>query len=254
MQANSVLLILMQQVLIVENDTALAESLKTVLAQLEVVLHHTSTLEQTFSLLEKAKFDIVILDRLLKDGDGLEVAEYLHQVSYPTQIIIISTMGKTSQRLNGLKQGADLYLAKPFNKKELLLMVKKALNAAKIKPNNKLSLGQLSFSKKTGLVSTPDFNRRLRKKEAEILHFLMVRKNQTVTREQIIAGVWGSSLKIPTYSTIDAYIRKIRVTLGEYANHIKTIRGFGYSAVDWVCWRLELLVKAEPSPPPWCRL
>jgi two-component system response regulator TctD len=68
----------------------------------------------------------------------------------------------------------------------------------------------------------------LRNKEAKILAILIRRKNQLVSREQIISGVWGSVSKIPTYATIDAYIRKIRMKLGSKTIKITTHRGIGY--------------------------
>ncbi len=222
----------MYKILIVENDLMLAQTLKIILADFEAEVFHAATLNSAYNLLEKAKFDLVLLDRLLDDGDGLEIAEYLHDISFPTKIIILSTVGDLENSLQGLKNGADLYLPKPFSKRMLKLYVQKALYSEKIGNTEAISAGKIVLATNTGLVTTPSFSCQLRKKEAEILHFLMVRKNQIISREQIIEGIWGSSMQFPTHSTIDAYIRKIRIVLKEYAGIIKTIRGFGYTVVE----------------------
>ncbi len=222
----------MHKILIVENDSTLAQTLKMILSEFEAEIFHAATLDAAYYLLEKAKFDLVLLDRLLDDGDGLEIAEYLNDISFPTKIIILSTVGDLENSLQGLKNGADLYLPKPFSKRMLKLYVQKALHSEKINNTQTISAGKIVLAPNTGLVTTPGFTCQLRKKESEILHFLMVRKNQIISREQIIEGIWGSSMRFPTHSTIDAYVRKIRVILKEYAGIIKTIRGFGYSVVE----------------------
>lgn len=224
----------MKRILIVENDIQLARMLKEAVTAIVSEVAVAASISEAFSFLDLKNYDLVLLDRVLDDGDGMEIAEYLHDLSFNTKIIVLSTLGDTDNRVRGLQNGADLYLPKPFNQTELLTMISKMLDLEKIKKTETIKLGPLSFSDQTGVVSSDGYSCHLRRKEAEILQILIVRKNQVVTRDQIIEGVWGSRTEIPTYSTIDAYIRKIRVALKDYSSHIKTVRGFGYSAMDQI--------------------
>lgn len=222
----------MHKILIVENDLLLAQVVEDIASQFDAKIFRAVSLEGAYAILDKHRVDLVLLDRLLDDGDGIEIAEYLQDVSYFTRIIIFSTLGELEGRLSGLNSGADLYLPKPLNRQILKLYIEKALCTQKVKQDENTSVGAVTLAPETGLLSTPSFSCRLRKKECEILNLLMMRKNQVLSRDKIIESIWGSSLNFPTHSTIDAYIRKIRVILREYSGIIKTNRGFGYSVSD----------------------
>ncbi len=191
-----------------------------------------ATVEQAYSILEKENIDLALLDRVLDDGDGIEIVSYLNDISFHTRTILLSQLGETEQRILGLSKGADDYLPKPFSLTELSLKVEKLLSKEKINTSGNLRAGELVLQTATGEALVNNKPVQLRRRENQILSYLVKRKNQTVSREQMIDAIWGTSLEIPTYSTIDAYIRKIRVKLGPASCQLKTVRGFGYRVID----------------------
>lgn len=222
----------MKHILIVENDTTLAQTLANHLKTKKYFCTICDSVENAISELESFSYDLVILDRILSDGDGIEVAEFISDFAYQTKVLILSEMSQVNERIKGLEKGADDYLAKPFSISELTLKIKKLLDTQKIKSYEKLTLGPLTILPETGEVTVQNKKICIRKKEIQLLACLIRYKNQVVSREKIIDIVWGGSYDLPTQSTLDVYVRRLRVNLGEYKEHIKTVRGFGYMASE----------------------
>jgi DNA-binding response OmpR family regulator len=218
----------MSQILIVENDFNLALLLSNHFSKLGHACKMSTSLKSSYELLDKYNFDLLILDRIIDDGDGLEIAGYLRDLQASTRVLFVSDMGRVEDKIHGLEQGGDDYLAKPFSITELSLRVQKSLASTRIY-SDQLTFNDSFLDINTGTVVLKSGDKvLLRNKEAKILAILIRRKNQLVSREQIISGVWGSVSKIPTYATIDAYIRKIRMKLGSNTIKITTHRGIGY--------------------------
>lgn len=222
----------MKHILIVENDSTLAQTLATHLQTKKYFCTVCDSVETAITELESFSYDLVILDRILSDGDGIVVAEFISDFAYQTKVLILSEMSQIQERIKGLEHGADDYLAKPFSISELALKIKKLLNTQKIRTFEQLTLGPLNIIPETGEISVHNKKIYIRKKEIQLLACLIRYKNQVVSREKIIDIVWAGSYDLPTQSTLDVYIRRIRVSLGEYKNYIKTVRGFGYMASE----------------------
>lgn len=221
----------MHTLLIVENDLLLSKQLMIALPSHKYHCFLAKSLEEAYDILEQKKIDIALLDRVLEDGDGIEIFNYLNEVSYHTRTILLSQLGDTSERIKGLSTGADDYLPKPFSIKELLLKIESLAFKEKIGKDPEFQIGDLKYNPATGLVSSAGRTAQLRRKENQIFGYLARRQQQIVTRDSIIDAVWGSRCNIPTHSTVDAYIRKIRVKLGSAARQLQTVRGFGYRLV-----------------------
>lgn len=221
----------MKKILIIEDDPTLQKSLQSLLSQ-HYSCETASSLQESFSLIDAKKYELVIVDRMLPDGDGLEVIEYLHDSFYQTKVLALTHQSAVDDRIHGLEQGADEYLAKPFSFTELKLKVKKLLWMEKLKIASLLKAGSLEFNPETGIIFIENTQVRLRKKEAEIFRCLLRYKNQVVSRDMIIDDVWAGSELIPSETTLDVYIRRIRVLLKEYHRIITTVRGFGYCLKD----------------------
>ncbi|MCB9812911.1 MAG: response regulator transcription factor [Pseudomonadales bacterium] len=220
----------MKKILIVENDKTLLNTIADFFKSKGFTCETCSTVQKACDLIEQNDYDLLILDRILDDGDGLEVAEFLNDFNYKTRIIILSQKSKVEERINGLEIGADDYLAKPFSMSELFLRVKNLLAKQKVKNSNSLSLGKVTIFPKTGEVILKERNLTMRRKEIQILACLFKHKNHVVSRNMIIDDVWTGGMEIPTHTTLDVYIRRIRIFLGSEKALIKTVRGFGYMA------------------------
>jgi two-component system OmpR family response regulator len=222
-------------ILIVEDDSLLATQIASILAPLcsqGSQISIAPSLAQAYKLLEQAVPDVIILDRMLGDGDGLELLEYLVESELPTRVLMLSRVAEVQDRIRGLERGADDYLAKPFAATELLLKTKLLLARKKELFATNLRLGPVQLDPDTGELTAGKKVQIVRRREAQIIACLFRYKNQVLSREKIISHVWGMTAEIPTYSTLDVYIRRIRIALGEYQHLLETIRGFGYRAVE----------------------
>ena len=220
----------MNKILIIENDRTLSKIISEYLKNKSFECDISPTIEKAFKLLENKAYDLLILDRALDDGDGIEVLEFINDFDFKTRVIILSKKSEVFQRINGLEKGADDYLAKPFSISELYLRIKNLLSKEKTREIKSFSLGPITIFPKTGEIILNKITSTMRKKEIQILACLFRYKNHVVSREMIINDVWSGNSEIPTYTTLDVYIRRIRMFLGNERHIIKTVRGFGYMA------------------------
>ena len=222
----------MKHILLLENDQTLAQLIVKHLQAKNYFVQHVARISSAIKELENFSYDLVILDRVVDDGDGIEVAEFITDFSYQTKVIILSELNKTHERVAGLEKGADDYLCKPFSLTELSIKIQKLLQTQKIKSAEELTLANLKILAESGevIMGTTPYQRR--KKEIQLLSCLVRHKNQVVSREKIIDIVWSGSYEVPTQSTLDVYVRRLRVKLGKYKDLIKTVRGFGYMALE----------------------
>ena len=181
-------------------------------------------------------FDLIILDIMLPEIDGIAVIESIRVQNIEVPVLILSAKNSSSDRVLGLKKGADDYLTKPFNLEELLLRVQKLITK-----NNKLldkenigdsyTFGSNTVDFKAQEAVTKNNNRiQLSKKEAMLLKLLFENKNEVVNREKILQTVWGYNV-YPTTRTIDNFILNFRKYFEEDSRNPKyfhSVRGVGY--------------------------
>lgn len=222
----------MKHILIVENDKKLATTLSAHLQSKQFLCVCCSSVEAAINELEKFSYDLVLLDRILSDGDGLEVAQFLSDYSFQTKILVLSELSQINDRIKGLEEGADEYLPKPFSLTELTLKINKLLQTQKMRTQEQLSLGKILIHPDSGELIINGKSYQIRKKEIQLLTCLVRHKNQVVSRDKIIDIVWSGNYDVPTQSTLDVYVRRLRISLGKYKNYIKTVRGFGYMALE----------------------
>lgn len=217
-------------VLIVEDDNTLRQQLVDILQPLTVTVYQASNLESAYSLLQKCSFDVVLLDRSLPDGDGIELAYFISDYQQPTKVVVLSAI-KTdiSERLEGYQSGCLDYLCKPVNSLELKAKVRMLLRVQVLHSTSVLRFSDIQLNPHTGQLALDRTKiKLLRKKESAILACLVRHRPRVVTKEQLIEHVWGLSESPPTYSTLDVYIRRLRIQLENKHTVIKTARGFGY--------------------------
>lgn len=223
----------MAAILVVENDLQLARTLHSALTADHYQVQLARTLAQAKAILQHRHFDVALIDLLLDDGSGLELVEYLHSCSFPTRTMIVSQLAQPEQRVTGLASGADDYLPKPISLAECLLRVRRLVSVHKLAEQAVLRSTGLTLYPETGQVKTGDQNaKHLRRRESQILGCLLKHKNRVVTREMLIDQIWLGESQPPTYSTIDVYLRRLRIALGDHGQLIETVRGFGYLLRD----------------------
>lgn len=227
-------------ILLVEDEENLHEALKL---NLELEGYEvTSAFDGAAAIkaIENEYFDLIILDVMLPEVDGISVAETIRLNNNEVPILILSARNSSADRVLGLKKGADDYLTKPFNLEELLLRVLKLINKNK-KLLDKSSVGNsYTFGKniidfKAQEATTHTSGKiQLSKKETMLLKLLIENKNEVVPREKILQAVWGYNV-YPTTRTIDNFILNFRKYFEEDSRNPKffhSVRGVGYKYTE----------------------
>jgi len=227
-------------ILLVEDEENLQEALKL---NLELEGYEvTSSYDGADALrqFQQEHFDLIILDVMLPELDGISVCETIRLTNTEIPILILSARNSSSDRVLGLKKGADDYLTKPFNLEELLLRVNKL-----IRKSEQIAIKQTlpdiyEFGKnKIDFKALECFNKNeekitLSKREGMLLKMLIENKNEVVTREKILQSVWGYNV-YPTTRTIDNFILSFRKYFEEDSRNPKyfhSVRGVGYKFTD----------------------
>ena len=227
-------------ILLVEDEENLHEALKL---NLELEGYSVSSAvdgAEALRAVEQEYFDLVILDVMLPEVDGITVAETIRVHNNQVPILILSAKNTSADRVLGLKKGADDYLTKPFNLEELLLRVQKLIEKNK-KMQDKSSVGD-TYSFGTNTIdfkaqeaTTKNGERvQLSKKEAMLLKLLIENRNEVVPREKILQTVWGYNV-YPTTRTIDNFILNFRKYFEEDSRnprYFHSVRGVGYKYTE----------------------
>src|SRR5215510_10105742 len=223
-------------ILLVEDEENLHEALKL---NLELEGYNVTSAYDGAAALNAVNaeyFDLIILDVMLPEMDGISVAETVRISNNEVPILILSAKNSSADRVLGLKKGADDYLTKPFNLEELLLRVHKLIDKNK-KLQDKSTIGNTySFDSNTidfkaqEAVTKSGQKIQLSKKETMLLKLLIENKNEVVPREKILQVVWGYNV-YPTTRTIDNFILNFRKYFEEDSRNPKffhSVRGVGY--------------------------
>ncbi|MCI8455219.1 MAG: response regulator transcription factor [Lachnospiraceae bacterium] len=181
-----------------------------------------------YERLEIKKPDLVLLDLMLPDEDGLKILEKLRRLPETKRLPVIMVTAKSTEldKVKGLDLGADDYLTKPFGIMELIARVKAMLRRT-LKEEKFFSLGDLFLDDEKRMVYVEDKPCSLTFKEYELLKLLMYNAGIVVTRETILERVWGIDFEGES-RTLDMHIRTLRQKLGGAGSMIRTVRNVGY--------------------------
>ena len=227
-------------ILLVEDEENLHEALKM---NLEMEGYQVTSAYDGLSALkavENEYFDLIIMDIMLPEIDGINVTQNIRITNNEVPILILSAKNTSEDKVLGLKKGADDYLTKPFNLEELLLRVQKLINKNK-RLQDKTSIGDVytfgghSINFRAQEAVTAKGERiELSKKESMLLKLLIENKNEVVPREKILQSVWGYNV-YPTTRTIDNFILSFRKYFEEDSRnprHFHSVRGVGYKYTE----------------------
>jgi len=227
-------------ILLVEDEENLQEALKLNLELEDYEVTSVYDGMQALKSVEQEHFDLMILDVMLPELDGISICERIRLQNNDIPILILSAKNSSADRVLGLKKGADDYLTKPFNLEELLLrvskLVRKSHSIAERKPlaeNYSFGKNHIDFKAQECITRTGE-KITLTKKEMMLLKLLIENKNEVVTREKILQAVWGYNV-YPTTRTIDNFILTFRKYFEEDSRSPKyfhSVRGVGYKFTE----------------------
>jgi len=215
----------MPKLVIVEDDEDIRDILKTYLRLEDFEIIEAGTLSQMRNILSiESSIDIILLDLMLPDGDAVDELPKIRALNNEIGIIIVSAKNTDSEKILGIESGADDYITKPFNPREVTARVRALLKRLK-KSESKMVFGPLEIYSNNYLITYNGENIDLTSKEFEILDLLARNSEKVYTREEIIDKIWFGDEFI-TDRVIDVHISMIRSKIGK--NWIKTIRNVGY--------------------------
>jgi DNA-binding response OmpR family regulator len=222
-----------ERILIIDDDLRLAEMLGHYLRERGVEVQHRPTGQGGLLLATHGEIDAVVLDVMLPDLDGFEVLRRLRQRS-SVPVLMLTAKGDDTDRIVGLEMGADDYLPKPFNPRELLARLRAVLRRSKVAPDTAkgapLDFGRLRIDAPGRLVWKDGEARRLTGYQFDLLVHLASHAGRVVSRDQLVEAVRGDDLQAFDRS-IDVHISRIRAVLEDDPKDpqwIRTIRGTGY--------------------------
>ena len=221
------------RILLIEDEPGLVLTLSDLLTAEGYQLETASDGETGLARVSAGPFDLVILDVMLPRKTGFDVCREMRQKGIDAAVLMLTAKTQVSDRVVGLKLGADDYLTKPFDPAELLARVEALLR--RVQKENRIAVRTFAFDDIEADFERPLVTRRggtvnLAAKELQLLHFLVNHRERVVTREEILQKVWKYNSEVAS-RTIDVHIAWLRQKLEEnpqHPKHIHTIRGKGY--------------------------
>jgi hypothetical protein len=215
---------------IVEDDRNIQEIEMFALKNTGYITEGFANAKSFFSRISERIPDLILLDIMLPDQDGLEIVRKLRERPETVRVPIILVTAKTTEidKVKGLDIGADDYLTKPFGVMELISRVKALLRRSKsIKEDQVIKIKNITLDSEKRTVHVDDTICELTYKEFELLKLLMVNAGIVLRREVIMMDVWGTDYEGES-RTLDMHIKTLRQKLGDAGNMIKTVRNVGY--------------------------
>ncbi|HTS93002.1 MAG TPA: response regulator transcription factor [Stellaceae bacterium] len=222
------------RVLLVEDDSTTAASIEMMLRAENFIVDTTDLGEDGLEIGKLYDYDIIILDLMLPDIDGYEVLRRLRAARVRTPILILSGLSELDHKLKGLGFGADDFLTKPFDRRELIARIQAIVRRAKGHSESVIRTGKLLVNLDSRTVDVEGQPLRLTGKEYGILELLSLRKGTTLTKEMFLNHLYGG-MDEPELKIIDVFVCKLRKKLSQATggdNYIETVWGRGYVLRD----------------------
>jgi len=222
------------RVLLIEDDSTVAQSVQLMLKSEGFVVDATDMGEDGLEIGKLYDYDIILLDLMLPDIEGYEVLRRLRAARVNTPILILSGLGELDNKIKGLGFGADDYLTKPFDKRELIARIQAIVRRSRGHSDSVIQTGKLKVNLDTRTVDVEGQPLHLTGKEYGILELLSLRKGTTLTKEMFLNHLYGG-MDEPELKIIDVFVCKLRKKLGAATggdNYIETVWGRGYVLRD----------------------
>ncbi len=218
------------KILIIEDEYSLADAIAETLQKENYTTKIITNGEDGEDEALTNLYDLILLDVMLPRKNGFEILKKLKAEKISTPVIMITAKSEMMDKLNGLENGADDYITKPFHMRELMARIKIVLRRnTNIENDSLLEYGDLNLNLSTGTMSSNGNEIAINGKELELLETLMLNRNQIVTKEMLISKIWGfdSSAEYNYVEVYACFLRK-KLKLLKSKVKIKAIRGTGY--------------------------
>lgn len=212
------------KVLLVEDDEELSGFLVRVLREEGLAITRVEAAREALSLLTQETFELVVLDRMLPDLDGLAVCTELRRRGLDLPVLMLTARGEIEDRVTGLDAGADDYLVKPFEIEELLARIRALLRRV---ASPVLGLGPLRLDGPRREASIDGVTLDLTAREFALLAYLARQPNEVAGRAELLEAVWHTRFD-PGTNIVEVYVNRVRNKLGRNAWMLETVRGVGY--------------------------
>ncbi|HSF63626.1 MAG TPA: response regulator transcription factor [Paracoccaceae bacterium] len=218
-------------ILMVEDEPRVADFIRRGLRAEGWVIDHAPTAEEGLIHLRGTRYDVVLLDGMLPGLSGEEMCRHLRVARNDVPILMLSARGSTEDRVNGLRQGADDYLPKPFDFDELIARIealhRRRAHGAAPPADRVLRVGALAFDPASMRLSCDGAELDLSSKERDVLVLLMKNAGRVCARERLLNAVWGLEAD-PLTNVVDVTVSRLRRKLAPSGDMITTIRNYGY--------------------------
>lgn len=222
------------KILIIEDQyslaDAIAETLKKENFTVEIITDGQKGEEEALTNI----YDMILLDVMLPNKNGFEILKELRKEKIDTPIIMLTAKSEIYDKLNGLENGADDYITKPFHIKELIARIKVILKRnTNLENTDIIEFADMKLNLKTGKISCGQNEIIINGKELELLEVLLINKNQIVNRETLANKIWGYD-SAAEYNNVEVYVSFLRKKLKLLNSQvkIKAVRGIGYKMED----------------------
>jgi len=224
------------RILVVEDDTDIAELVGRYLMRAGYLVDRAATGREALDGVGRRPPDLIVLDLMLPQIDGLEICRLLrgNEKTATVPIIMLTARAEESERIVGLEVGADDYIAKPFSPNELVARVRALLRRAQRgapAPLRKMAYGSIVVDPEQHTVSADGRTVTLTAKEFLLLEYLLQHRGRVLSRDVLLSDVWGYRYTGGT-RTVDVHVRRLREKLPLLADAIVTVKQFGYKLLD----------------------
>lgn len=220
----------MDRILIIEDDRETADAIAALVCELGCAPVVMRNLEDGVKAATLADFRVIVLDRNLPGGDGVEAMARIRAEGSQALILVLSALGRAANRVEGLEKGADDYLPKPFEPDELRARLRALLRRGTVQvlDNDLLAFGELEIRLKARTVHVRRVHVAVSPKEFELITYFARNAGQVVTRMQLLENVWKLHFD-PGTNVVDVHVGRLRRKLEEAGSQaIHTARGEGY--------------------------
>lgn len=218
------------KILVVEDEYSLADAIAETLKNEKFEVNIATDGEEGEDEALTGVYDLILLDVMLPKKDGFEILRSLKQEKIDTPVIMLTAKSEMSDKLNGLENGADDYITKPFHTRELVARIKAVLKrTTSIEDTNILEYGDLKLDLKNGKLTCGESEISINGKELNLMEVLLINKNQIVNREALADKIWGY-YSDAEYNNVEVYMSFLRKKLKLLKSNvkIKATRGIGY--------------------------
>ena len=217
-------------ILVVDDDEGIRDLVRQYLTQNNFLVTTAKSAEDAQNKIKFIKFDLIVLDIMMPGKSGLEFTEY-NKNHLNTPIILLTAKGEASERISGLEIGADDYLSKPFEPKELILRIKNILNKTKTRSINRVvEFGNVKIDLKKSLIINNNIEHKINSTEKSILEQMINSPGKIFSREDI-----GLIINVEKERSVDVIITRLRKKIEKdpkNSKYLQTVRGEGY--VLWI--------------------